>query len=705
MPADGARRGMKLPARWIGIAALALPAVPSGAHDLPWEIWKSPALLAKLDAGDSVLERSSHCLDGCRYDRSNSGGESGNAYPERWLYRSGDEVVVFDERGPGALTRIWLTTGDGISTCIDPQTRIRFYLDDAVVPTLDLALAALFDGSTPPFSAPLVADRSASSGGYVSRVPITYASSLRIALSNAENGGANPCNPNDPGQRLLWFQFQHHRLTYATPVADFVAGHDEPAWRAFLGHAGSDPWNGMLAPQTATSELAPAATLTLAARTGSGWLRGIRLLLPDDARSTVNLRIVIDGETAVDMPLADFFASATDATVPTRAVLVGTDASDWLYAWFPMPFEQGIQVYLVASSTLPDDIVVNSALSFADSPVAEESGRFHATLTDACVEEGDVLLYEDRGAGKLIGVAARYQAASFVEASPRGFLEGDERAYLDDAVAPAWYGTGVEDFFDGGFYFDAGAHAAALSGATQVDVAAMPYSTSVYRLLLTDPIVYASALRLTQEAGSSADDARPMCVRSVAYGYRRAQPLIVDYAGFEIGDVAAAATHAYVAPEDAQCVVLQAAFENAPPMSRTAKVCSYTAGGSHFRFHLDADAAPPLRLRRTFDAGCDQPATGCSPGTTAGSPAADVLVNGHNAGAFSAVVANPARRWQMQEILLDAAIGAGDLDIDIVPRYATFAPRFSESAWELRGGWKDTIFADNFDSPPPITAE
>jgi len=692
-------------ARWIGFAALALAVAPSSAQDFPWEIWKSPALLAKLDAGDSVLERSSHCLDGCRYDRSNSGGEDGNVYPERWLYRSGDEVVVFDERGPGALTRIWLTTGYGTSTCIDPQTRLRFYLDDAGVPTLDLALSALFDGSTLPFTAPLVADHSASSGGYVSRVPITYGSSLRVALSNAENGGVNPCNPNDPSRRLLWFQFQYHTVAHATPVPDFIAGRDEQAWRAFLGNAGGDPWNGMLAPETAASTLAPAATLILATHAGPGWLRGIRLQLPDDARSKVSLRVAIDGGIASDMPLADFFASAIGTTSPAHAVLVGIDADGWLYAWFPMPFERHIQVYLVADSTLPASVVIHSALSFDDSAVPEESGRFHAALTDTCVDSGDVSLYADRGAGKLIGVAARYQAGSYVEASPRGFLEGDERAYIDDATAPAWYGTGVEDFFDGGFYFDKGSYAAALSAATQVEAAAMPYSTSVYRLLLTDPIVYASALRLTQEAGSAADDARPMCVRSVAYAYRRTQPLAVGYARFEIGDTAAAVAHGYVAPAGAQCATLLADFEDALPTSRAAQVCSYAAGGSHFRFHLDADAAPPLRLRRTFDAGCDAPAAACNLGATAGSAAADVLVNGKNAGAFSVAGANPARRWQMQEIILDTPVSAGDIDIDIVPRYAAFAPRFSESDWELRGGWKDTIFADGFDSMRSIAAE
>ena len=214
------------------LLAIAWGSVAAAAHanGLPWEIWESPARLAAIDAGDVVLERSSHCLDGCRYDRSNAGGEgaAANPYPLRWLYRDGDEVVVLDERGPGALTRFWLTTGFGTSTCIDPAIRVRLYLDGAAMPTLDLPLAALFDGSTPPFTAPLALDRLQSSGGYVSHVPIAYAQSLRVALAGADDGGSNPCTGT--AQRLLWFQVQFHRIVPGTPVASFVAGHDEPAW-------------------------------------------------------------------------------------------------------------------------------------------------------------------------------------------------------------------------------------------------------------------------------------------------------------------------------------------------------------------------------------------------------------------------------------------------------------------------------------------
>src|SRR6185312_5752458 len=172
----------------------------------------------------------------------------------------------------------------------------------------------------------------------VSYVPIAYASALRIALVGADDGGTNPCTGND--ERLLWFQVQSHRLAPGTLVATFAPGDDFPAWRAFLAHAGDDPWNGMLAPIEASSVLAPGQAIALATRTGPVWLRGIRLHLPRPAYASVRLKLAFDGATAVDVPLADFFATAADASMAARGILAGEDATGWLYSWVPMPFRQ-----------------------------------------------------------------------------------------------------------------------------------------------------------------------------------------------------------------------------------------------------------------------------------------------------------------------------------------------------------------------------
>lgn len=669
--------------RMLSVVALLLA---GGAHAdaLPWQVWEAPAMLARLDANDVVAETSSRCPAGCRFDRSNAGAEGAedNPHPLRWLYTDGDEVVVLDERGPGALTRMWMTTGFGVSACIDPAVHIRFYVDGAAVPALDLPLATLFDGATAPFTPPLVADRTQSSGGYVSYLPIAYAQSLRVSLTHAQGLG-NPCTAD--GRHLLWYQMQHHHLASAPSLVSFPASSEAAAWRAFLAHAGDDPWHALLAAQEGNVQLNAGATLTLATRNGSGWVRGIRLQLPRSAYAQVSLRVVLDGETALDMPLADFFATPVDAQVAARGVLLGEDAAGWLYAWFPMPFLQSAQIQLHADAALPASLAIASSLSFDTQEVPAQSGRFQARLADECIAGGSFVLDQAHGAGKIVGLAARYHA----DGQPsRGYLEGDETAFVDGAQAPLWQGTGVEDFFNGGFYFDHGPFAGALAGATQVDVDGQG-TTAVYRLLLTDALPYAEQLRLTQEAGFSPTWPVPACMRRVVYAYRRALPLQITRDAFEVGDASAAA-HQYVAADGTQCALLNSAFEGEPAIPRSAVACSSTAGNSRFRLHVDA-VALPLRLRRTFDAGAGMP------GLVAGSAGAQVFVNGVRVGAFAAVASNPLRRWQQQEIPIDVPPQTELLDIDIVPEYSAHAPLFSQSRWELRAAWRDAIFADGFE--------
>ena len=665
------------------VASLLAGAAPASAAGLPWEIWESPSRLALLDPGDRVLLRSSHCLDGCRYDRSNAGAEeaAANPHPLRWLYRDGDEDVVFDERGAGAVTRIWVTTGFGTSSCIDPAVRVRFYVDDATAPALDVPLAALFDGSTPPFTPPLVADRFASSGGYVSRVPIAHARALRIALLGAGNGAANPCTGDD--RRLLWFQIQHHRIVPGTPIESFAAGDDAPAWRAFLAHAGDDPWHAMLAPDEHSGSLAPGATHVLATRGGAGWLRGIRLRLAREALDDVALRLRFDGDVGVLLPLADYFASPVDAVMPARGVLLGEDAGGWLYSWFPMPYADLMQAELVALPSLAAPVAFDAALAFDDEPVPAQAGRFAAQLVDTCVDSV-VTLYDARGSGKLVGLSARYRS----DAKPPvpAMLEGDERAQVDDAIAPLWQGTGVEDLFDGGFYFDQGAFAAPLAGASLVR-SGIAHETAAWRLMLTDALPYARALRLTQEAGLAPAQSSPMCVRAVSYAYRQARAGVVGLGRFELGDAAAVAAHAHVLPAGAECTMLVALHGDEPPTERAALACRH-AGTSRFRFRI-AEAAAPLQLVRVFDAGQGDP------GRIAGSGAARVFVDGLEVARFAPVIANPARRWQRDAVFLDVDPAPGMLEFEIVADPA-HAAGFGESAWELLGGWTDALFADGF---------
>ena len=660
-----------------GATALCIAIGANGAS-LPWEVWTSAGRIAELDPASEVLERSSYCPDACRYDHANLTWEgiAANPYPYRWLYADGAEEIVFDDEGPGAITRLWVTAGN----CIDPLTGVRFYVDGAAEPVLSVPLRSLFDGSTPPFTPPLAYAREQSSGGFVSYVPIAYAQRLRVALTNADNG-YNVCTGDS--YRALWFQFQYHHLLPGTPVVSFDGISDSPGLRALLAHTGDDPWAGSLTPALTSDDLAAASTLPIGNRTGAGWLRGIRLQVPRAAYSDINLRIAPDGVVTVDVPLADFFAVGAGNVAAARGVLVGEGDDGWLYAWFPMPYRSGLSAALHASAALPAPIAVQAVLYWDDTAVSARAGTFTTQLRDTCPSTpgNDNVLYGAYGSGRIVGVSAAYHAYG---AATREYLEGDERAYRDGAVTPAWYGTGVEDFFNGAFYFVLGPYARELSGATAVDADGTGVTTA-YRLMPTDYLDYASQLELRQEAGPTGQ--LPMCVRNVVWAYA-ASASVVSYDHFEVGDPLAASRHEWQPPTGTACTNLSSAFGDEPSTPRSAQVCSYTSGVSRFSFSPQS-AASPLRLRRTFDA--------AQPGQ-----AADVLVNGAVAGRFSYTAANAARRWQQQDIPLDTPANAGTFDIEIHPRFGGTdgAALFTESAYELLGGTVDPVFAAGFDGAP-----
>jgi len=99
--------------------------VRAGAAQPPWEIWNDLHRLADLSSSGQVLLRSSHCPSGCRFDRHSAGDG-------RYLRLEDGEGVIFDEPGPGAIVRIWMTMGsDGSSLPLASDVTMRIYLDGA----------------------------------------------------------------------------------------------------------------------------------------------------------------------------------------------------------------------------------------------------------------------------------------------------------------------------------------------------------------------------------------------------------------------------------------------------------------------------------------------------------------------------------------------------------------------------------------------
>jgi hypothetical protein len=425
-------------------AAAATPALAQGP---PWEVFGDLARLAEIAPGDQGLLRSSHCPSGCQYDRHSAGDW-------RYVRVDGDEGVVFEETGPGALTRIWMTMGDGASEPLDPSIRIRIYVDEAARPVVDLPLPDLFRGRTPPFLWPLVVDREESSGGNVSFVPIPYRAGCRVALRGAH-------------EKKIWFQFSFRRLASAEGVTSFTGREDLAAWAALLASPGADPW-----PPSPTStvssgvvSLGPGESVTLAELAGPDSITALRLALPQAAWDRVELLADFDGEERVRMPLADFFAMGAVGQVPTRSLLVGMGKGGVLYSYFPKPFFDAARVGLRSVSTsLGPPVAVSWSIRTAGAPPSAGSGLFGASLaaSDATPLGVDFPLLDLAGQGRWVGL---FQELGAVSGGDTSYFEGDERVYLDGSKHPQLYGTGVEDFFGGGFGFDLTPFGLALHGS------------------------------------------------------------------------------------------------------------------------------------------------------------------------------------------------------------------------------------------------
>jgi hypothetical protein len=239
-------------------------------------------------------------------------------------------------------------------------------------------------------------------------------------------------------------------------------------------------------------------------------------------------------------------------------------------------------------------------------------------------------------------------------------LEGDERISIDDSPWPQIHGTGLEDFFSGGFYFLTGAFTLPTHG-NPVQVpgtsARRPGLNlrSAYRLFLGDAIPFRENIHLTIEHGPTNDV--PAEFSSVVFYYAAgtAGSSLTDR--FPVGDYASQLSHGFEAEEGA-VVSLSSAFRGD---SSDVNVSSVGMKARQMRFRLAIDPQNRgVRVRRLTD-------------LAAGTQRALVTVDGAAAGWWQTADVNPFKRWGVSDFELPAALTEGKSSIDVVVD-ATLSP-------------------------------
>jgi hypothetical protein len=484
-------------------AATAPPAEPLSAglseRTVGWDTYRRLDRLPYLSADTRSLQLSSFDRSGGNFDIS-TGNKNGSG---GCLAFGGAGCVVAEARGAGEIDSIWFTRDGGKLTAMGA---VRIELDGHTV--IDAPLQSLVDGALgAPFVWPLVANAEQSPGGDYIKVPMPYRQSMRVSVTS----------------NLEYYHVDYRQFPTADGVTTF--SRTDPALDVLATLRGAGTVDPKPTVPTATHhhrvvDLPADVGVTIAESAGSGSISGLHLQLPrpaDQLLAGLRLQIEFDGRTLVDSPLGEFFGAGL-GTDNVRSLMFATtpqpDGSLSLSAWWPMPFARTAHVALVNTTGNPifgldSDVVTTPDTQWAPALDSGRAGYFTARSHAGPTTTGqDWVFADEQGHGKFVGVSHTIRGSriktSFGDDSPY-FLEGAERVYTDGSASPQWYGTGTEDFYEGGWYFHNGTtYSDPLTGQPDQRTATggcADYCVAVYRLMLADAIDYHSAIRFGIEHG------------------------------------------------------------------------------------------------------------------------------------------------------------------------------------------------------------
>ncbi len=348
---------------------------------------------------------------------------------------------------------------------------------------------------------------------------------------------------------------------------------------------------------------------------------------------------------------------------PAHGLVAGMDSHDALYMYLPMPFQRKavIQLIDVGQQTIPD---IGYQIQYRPFQSAigsfRDVGYFTTSYTTASsVRFGrDIPILNAAGSGKLVGVTA-----TLTGDRARLYLEGDERIYVDGSLSPAFYGTGTEDFFNGGFDFIGGLYSQPMSGNTGHVITKTADETAAYRFFLQDAISFRHGIVASIQHGAY-DNITGTSAAVLAYYYDRQAPQSVLTDTLNLGNRASVRAHHLIVTGQDWSGTHTYQFEG------TAETTNITATGRGYRGYSQftmaiAPGNQGVDLRRMYDQGI-------------ASQQARVLVDGHVVGNWYVAGRNIYHRWAESDFMIPAAYTRGKSSIVVRIRYVSGHPYFTE---------------------------
>ncbi|WP_051266519.1 DUF2961 domain-containing protein [Nakamurella lactea] len=401
-----------------------------------------------------------------------------------------------------------------------------------------------------------------------------------------------------------------------------------------------------------------------------------KILASNELLRDVMVRVSFDGARTVESPLGEFFGSGlTESTVKAMFYKVDTAPDGWYTSWWPMPFAGKATVELVNNSDQTISTGRSSVTSHADPQIGSELrrsdariGYFNASHHRADTVDGqDWLFLDTAGKGKFVGVSHTMRG-HITSGNIRDYLEGDERSYADGSRSPALHGTGTEDFYESGWYFNRREFSNPMNG-----LSAMPTKSygcefqcdAPYRLMIGDAVAFNDGLTFGIEHGPV--DNEPAEYSSTAYWYGFAdQPAARITDQVDVGDTSSEQAHRYTggtAPttrtetfegdHDAEPVTASVE-ESTEPVSFTLGIDPHNAGVTLQRMSLQSNDYQ----------------------------SAAVSVNGEPAGTWLQPLGNQTHQWLDDSFQLDPALTAGRDRLTITVTPTAGSPAWSAASYQ-----------------------
>jgi hypothetical protein len=262
-------------------------------------------------------------------------------------------------------------------------------------------------------------------------------------------------------------------------------------------------------------EIAPGDSAVLLELEGSGVIR--RLWITVASRDPhylrrIALKMYWDGEESpsVSVPLGDFFGNGFEK-VHYTALPMGV-SSGGFYCYLPMPFSNGARIVAENGTGEVVDAFYFNASVERDTQLPRPLATFHAqwVRNPRTVDPSPHPILRARGSGHLVGISLNGEGYD----DSYWYLEGDESFWIDGEFRGQ--GTGTEDYFNAGWYFQDGPFAAPYHGVIHMEPERG--RVAAYRWHLLDPVRFRDSIRIELEHGHGNEVVADLA--TVAYWYQ-----------------------------------------------------------------------------------------------------------------------------------------------------------------------------------------